>query len=48
MLTWLRRIESGTTTWRDAEAAIFWLALMFGVGFVAGAVLVWLLCSKGA
>ena len=48
MFRWLGRIESGTTTWRDAEAAVFWLALMLCVGFVAGAVLVWLLCSKGA
>ena len=48
MLKWLRRIESGTTTWRDAEAAVFWLAGALVGGFVAGAVLVWLLCSKGA
>lgn len=40
MFGWLRRIEAGTTTWRDAETAIFWLAAMWAIGFVMDAVLV--------
>ena len=35
-----RRIESGTTTWRDAQAVSLWLAAMWVIGFVMGAVLV--------
>ena len=40
MFGWLRRVESGTTTYHDAEAAVFWLAVMWVIGFLMGAILV--------
>jgi len=40
MFGWLRRIETGTTTWRDARAAALWLAMMWLAGFVMGGLLV--------
>ena len=46
MFGWLRRIEAGTTTWRDAQAAVFWMWGMAALGFAAGALLVWLVCKR--
>ena len=38
MFGWLRRIESGTTTYRDAQAAVVTVAGAFAIGAIFGAV----------
>ena len=46
MLGWLRRIEMGTTTYQDAQAAGLWLAAAWFTGLLMGIILVLLVLHK--